>query len=537
MSKNKSNSMKVFFPNKQTKKATSDLLKLNNKRERLMKLRYHGKIIHVPYDEFLSLRKMNREKMKALKDSLIQIIKTKKEIYVQQNSYDIESLKKISVERENEFRDIIFEIQKDIRKEKNIYSKDMYDFYKHVISMVKTIYETANKEIEDKINTINSHININLANCDYKQEKLLEKKIKENEEYFRYIHNSTFQMKKVMDNFDAINHKIFEFQEINYNYKKRLLKEKIRNEYIKHLMTKAKIKMNEMNNSINEFINKNPLNTISNLSNIPKFNKFSTFSASRKNIKKNIPNNLKNFSTTQKQLKINYSSTKKNNLVITIESPNTRMKRRPFSSGQRLKTYEKIGNSTKRTNYSNSNTLQSNFRVSSSKGRPTNSYKNLFDIKNKIFKNDVNSIILKTNQNSNFFSLETEENKKNSQSEWNSLYLIKKEINNIKNKQKDILNKMEDEMPDNDIYESLKNIILKLRKEKDNKIVNGINNKYMKSYMKAIPIQDANFRKKFMEILFNDNNIYQSIKKVTNESKNILFNKNIFGAEKIYKDY
>jgi hypothetical protein len=96
---------------------------------------------------------------------------------------------------------------------------------------------------------------------------------------------------------------------------------------------------------------------------------------------------------------------------------------------------------------------------------------------------------------------------------------------------------MEDEMPDNEIYESLKNIILKLRKEKDNKIVNGINNKYMKSYMVALPIQDANFRKKFMEILFNDINIYQSIKKVTNDSKNKLFNKNIFRAEKIYKDY
>ena len=186
MSKNKSNSMKRFFPYKQPNKISSDLSNLVNKGDKLMKLRYHGKIYHVPYNEFLSLRKMNREKMKAFKESLIQIIKTKKEIYIQQNSYDIESLKKISVERENEFRDIIINLQKEIRKEKIVYSKDIYDFYEHVITLIKKIYESSNKEIEDRIKTINKLININIANCDFKQNKMLEKKIKENEDYFKF---------------------------------------------------------------------------------------------------------------------------------------------------------------------------------------------------------------------------------------------------------------------------------------------------------------------------------------------------------------
>ena len=114
MSKNKYLSMKNLSSNK-----NMNISRI--KKERLIRLRYHGKIIPVPYEEYLSLKTMNREKMKTLKDSLIQIIKTKKEIYIQQNSYDIESLKKISIERENEFRNIIFDLQKQIRREKNIY--------------------------------------------------------------------------------------------------------------------------------------------------------------------------------------------------------------------------------------------------------------------------------------------------------------------------------------------------------------------------------------------------------------------------------
>ena len=58
----------------------------------------------------------------------------------------------------------------------------------------------------------------------------------------------------------------------------------------------------------------------------------------------------------------------------------------------------------------------------------------------------------------------------------------------------------------------------------------------MKGYMKAIPIQNKTFRKKFLEILFNDNKIYESIKKATKENNNKLFNINIFGAVKINKD-
>ena len=542
MSKNKSLSMKTLSLNEQSKKLISDLSNSNIKQEKLLKLRFHGKKILVPYEEYLSLKKMNREKMKAFRDALIQIIKTKKEIYIQQNTYDFDSLKKISIERENEFRNIIFNLQNEIRKENKIYAKNIYDFYNYVIKIVKNIYESSNNEIEERIKAINKLININLTNCEFKQNKLLDKKIEKNEEYFNYMNSSTYQMKNVIDNYHAINNKIFEFQEINYNYKKRILKEEIKNEYIKQLMKNIKTKIKKTQNLISEFKNNINSKTIINDSNSkPKYIK--NFISRQNKSKYLTEKNSKTYFSSQKNIKNNNSLNKKDNLLLTIDIPNskTNIRKRPFSSGQRLKTFEKNSNSTKRTNYSNSNTLQSNFRVNSSNVRPinckANSYKNLFDIKNKIFKSNISSKYIKTNQNSYFYSTEAEEKKNYTKSEWNSILLIKKEIKNLKNKKNEIINKLNDNIPDNDIYNSLTNIIQKLRKNKDNLIVDGINNKYIKGYMKAIPIQNKEFRKKFMEIIFNDKKIYESIKKATKENNNKLFNINIVGAEKINKDF
>jgi len=107
----------------------------------------------------------------------------------------------------------------------------------------------------------------------------------------------------------------------------------------------------------------------------------------------------------------------------------------------------------------------------------------------------------------------------------------------LNNKTKEIIKRINENLPNNEIYMSIINIVEQLRKVKSHSIIDGINNKYMKGYMKAIPIQDKQFRKLFMEILFNDKKIYESIKNKTKQNKNDLFNKNIFYAEKINKNY
>ena len=127
------------------------------------------------------------------------------------------------------------------------------------------------------------------------------------------------------------------------------------------------------------------------------------------------------------------------------------------------------------------------------------------------------------------------ENKQYTKSEWNSIILIKKEIKNLKSKKNEILNKMNYTLPNNELYQSVVNIIEELRNDKDNEIVEGINNKYVKNYMKAIPIQDKKKKKKFTNLLFNDKNVFESIIKATTQYNYNSFNKNIVGAEKISK--
>ena len=352
--------------------------------------------------------------------------------------------------------------------------------------MIKKIYDSANKEIEERIKYIDSQININIANCDYKQNKALEKKIKENEEPFKYMHYCIFQMKKSMKDFDILNKKVYEFQETNYNYRKKLLKENIKTEYLIQLMKKIKIKNNNLNNLLTDFKNNLNTKTISNESHNPKPIYTSIFySKSNKKIFTNL-----NSISTQKILKNNTSSNK--DLLLTIDVPTNHIRRRPISSGQRLTTMDIHDNSTKRTNYSNSNTFQSNFRINNSKGKPinfkTNSHKNIFNAKFKIIKNSLNKKMLKTNPNSYLFSStleENNENKKYTKSEWNSLNLIKKEIKNLKNRQNDLLYKINYKMPNNDLYQSVINIIEDLRNDKTNLIVDGINNQFIKSYMKS----------------------------------------------------
>jgi hypothetical protein len=197
-------------------------------------------------------------------------------------------------------------------------------------------------------------------------------------------------------------------------------------------------------------------------------------------------------------------------------------------------------NSTNRTNYSNNNTFQSNFIINNTKGKPTYfktiSHKNIFHNEHKINKKNDSKIKFETNPSYMYTSDgDNNENKKYTKSEWNSIILIKKEIKNLKNKRNDLINKINYNLPNNELYQSVVNIIEELRNDKTNAIVDGINNKFINNYMKAIPIHDKLFRKKFTNLLFNDKDVFESIIKATTQYNYNFFNKNIVGAEKINK--
>ncbi len=337
-------------------------------------------------------------------------------------------MKKICIERELEFREAIVNLQKEIRKEKKLYADDMYNFYDSINKMVKNIYDYTNNEINERVKLIDGQIKINIANCEYKQNKIFDKKFKEYDEPFKYMNYCTYQMKQSMKDFDILSKKVNEFQELNHNYRKKLLKEKIKSEYILNLMKQLKIKNNTVNALFKKF--KNNINektiayTISNESPI-----YLSILDSKKIKNKRTNTKLSSFST-QKMLTTNNSINK--DLLLTMDIPNKQIKRRPIS-GQRFATMDGHNNSTKRTNYSNSNTLQSYFMINNSKAKgkainfKTISHKNIFNTKHKINKKNLSKMMLNTNP-SYVCSTEVDynENKQYTKSELNSIILIKK---------------------------------------------------------------------------------------------------------------
>ena len=519
-------SKKIFSSNRLSKKLSSNNLSSTNPNQgKLIKLHRDGGIVRVPYDEYLALKKKNLENMKTLKESLVHKIKTKREKYIKEYTYDIDLLKKICLERENEFRESIAFLQKDMRRNRNILIEDLTKFYNGVLTMVKNIDNDANEQLNAKTSAIDRLIEINLDNCNYRHKKKLDKVINEQEDLINYFHIAIYQMKNIIYNFNIAHRQILEYSENIYINKKKLLQEKIRHEYLKSLMKEYKIKVNNIQNSkkrIDKIITSRNAKTLQNDS-----NRFmsSSIITSKQNKRGLI---------TQK----NKSTNKNNDLLLTIDDPGSLPRQRPFSSGHRLTSTNIHNNSTKRTNYSNSNTIQSMFRVNSSRlmttGPDINSNNNLFNRRFNTIRNNVNSKILKKNKFSYFNSTqEIKENKSYTKSEMNSIYHIKNELKILQKRKKDILKKFEVNIPENGLYISIKNIIEKLRGNKNNLIVDGINNEYIKdNYMKILPIQNKSFRAKFLEILFNDKSLYEEIKNVTKTGNNTLFDIKIFGAKK-----
>ena len=264
-------SKKIFSSNRRSKKLSSNNLSSTNTNQRkLIKLHRDGGIVRVPYDEYLALKKKNLESMETLKGILVHRIKTKREIYKRQNVYDIDLLKKIYLERENEFRESIVFLQKDMRRNRNILIEDLTKFYKGVLTMVKNIDKDVNDQVKARLNAIDRLIERNLDNCAYRHKKKLDKVINEQEDLINYFHMAIYQMKKIIDNFNIANRQIFEYSENIFMNKEKLLKENIRHECLKNVMKEIKIKINNMQNSkasIDNIITSRNIKTLQNDSN------------------------------------------------------------------------------------------------------------------------------------------------------------------------------------------------------------------------------------------------------------------------------
>ena len=399
-------------------------------KEKYIKLRYHGKEKRVKFEEFMYVKNLDKQKLQATKDSMIQMMKRKIEFHKNQNEvYNMNILNKIAVEREDELRNTVYNLQNEIRKKRKREKSEIEDLYKIILEEINKIYIKISEEIDSRKSELMDRIMLSIANCDYKQNLLLENKIKEQEEFFRNLHMFTFEMQQIRDNFNESVKKIKNFSENNYDLKKNIIHEKLKFYHITTLMKEFKKRNNFMLNKISEY------KTIT-----------------HKSSEKIIP---------QKKFK-------KNNLFIDTNS-----------------TYYKTKNNKTETNEE--------------------------FIKDKIIfkKRDY---------------------------EMNIINILKKDIEIWKSKLINLIKKSKEVIPDNKIYFSLIDIINVLKKDKTNKFFGETeNNKDTIDGMVALPVQNKQFRKLFLELLFRNKNIFEAIRKGQNNDLDKYFLRNIFGAEKLNK--
>lgn len=479
----------------------------SSQKERFIKLRYRGKEKKIRYDEFMMVKGLDKQKLQASKDSMIQMMKRKIEFYKTQDEvYNMDILNRISLDREKELRNAVFSLQKEIRRKRQRSKEELESLYKSVLTEIQNIYEKTTAEIDQRKSDLMDRIMLSIANCDYKQAQLLEMKIKEQEELFRNLHMFTFEMQQVRDNFENSLKKIQILSDNNYDLKKSIFQEKLKFQHITSLMKEFKMRTNFMASKINNY--KTTTHLIENI-----------------NQNQNSNNNEK---------RKNWSS-KKRSYVDASAIKN--LNKRPFSSAY---SNNKVKNLTYGTNYTqNSNNPRmfsdNNLKRSSKLGisADNNILFNKTDReedKRKDFKLSVlnNEIISMTEGN-----ITNIKRKKNY--EKNIINVLQKDIEIWKNKIVNIVNKYKDNIPDNEIYSSLTKIVEALRLDKSNKFFGQNNNNFINTSMMALPVQNKQFRKIFLDLLFRNKDIFEAIRTGQKNDVDKYFTKNLFGAEKIKK--
>ena len=483
INKNSSNIINKTYIIAKPKKTSSEKNKLvqnSTGKEKMIKLRYHGVEKRVPFDEFMMVKNLDKQKLQANKDSMIQVMKRKIEFYKHQDDvYDMEILNKISSERENELRYAILDLQKEMRRKRDRSKEEMQNLYTNLLIGIKKLNENVSNEIDQRKSELMDRIMLSLANCDYKQALLLEAKLKEQEELFRHLHMFTFEMQQIRDNFEDSVKQISSLTESNFELRKKIFQEKLKLEHIIVLMKEYKSRIKNMVDRINKYKDTNRnYNFSKNISNL-------TESGFINNFDKNIF---------------------KNNIKKRGRSANNKLFIDTNSNSIMLNTA---------TTSSNINT-NSNFHLKISK----------INKLNEEVKGEKQEEI-----NYDLIGIKTERENINDTCD-KIISVLKKNIIIWSNKKKMIENKKKDIIPDNVLYDAITSIVEKLRNDEGNKEVGGINNRIISNSMRALPVQNKQFRKIFLDLLFRNNNIFEAIKYGQKEEIEKYFNKNLFGAVK-----
>ena len=195
------------------------------------------------YKEFegISLDKFKAEKEKSQREYL----QLKKELEVLKEEY--EKTKVRTKDRENELRGHINNLLIKYRTkdpEQNI--QNINELSGQILSNIKTLEEQTKIDIKEKKKDMETRIKLRLVDSEINYNKELDKKVKEQQDILKSLHEFTQDMKRIKDNYNSIKEKADNFLKENDFYKSEIKKYEEKNEDLKNEIMKLKHLNNKM---------------------------------------------------------------------------------------------------------------------------------------------------------------------------------------------------------------------------------------------------------------------------------------------------
>ena len=195
------------------------------------------------YKEFegISLDKFKAEKEKSQRE----YAQLKKELEVLKEEY--EKTKVRTKDRENELRGHINNLLIKYRTkdpEQNI--QNINELSGQILSNIKTLEEQTKIDIKEKKKDMETRIKLRLVDSEINYNKELDKKVKEQQDILKSLHEFTQDMKRIKDNYNSIKEKADNFLKENDFYRSEIKKYEEKNEDLKNEIMKLKHLNNKM---------------------------------------------------------------------------------------------------------------------------------------------------------------------------------------------------------------------------------------------------------------------------------------------------
>ena len=195
------------------------------------------------YKEFegISLDKFKAEKEKSQRE----YSQLKKELEVLKEEY--EKTKVRTKDRENELRGHINNLLIKYRtKDPQQNIKNINELSGQILSNIKTLEEQTKIDIKEKKKDMETRIKLRLVDSEINYHKELDKKVREQQDILKSLHEFTQDMKRIKDNYNSIKAKADNFLKENDFYRNEIKKYEEKNEELKNEIMKLKHLNNKM---------------------------------------------------------------------------------------------------------------------------------------------------------------------------------------------------------------------------------------------------------------------------------------------------